>query len=628
MKAYLFLIMAIFFASCKNFNLDIVSIIERKVLVNNHPYQIKGICYHPVPRGSVKRSFSNLTEDLALMKEAGINTIRVYEPILEKKVLDDINAAGLKVIIGFGFNQNGNFDILSGTFIDYVNSYKNHNAILFWELGNEYNYHPEWFDGDLENWYAALNNATMLIHENDPNHPVATAHGELPDSLALAICPNIDVWGMNVYRWDNPEAIFNEWSKICSKPMYLSEAGADSYMTISNHGYQQGINETMQVDANTNILDAVFKNEDICAGVALFSFTDGLWKAGNPDDYDPGGWAPNSSGVPYDGTPNEEYWGIVDINRKKKETFHVVKEKFRATSYVLKNENLEIRIDPPLDNYHFSRFDWTGKIIDVTYKGIKVSGIEQIDKNDDKVGKGFYNEFGIDAPIAYDDTKEGDWFHKIGIGILQKDNEPYSFSKKYPIKPAKFSVTQGKNKIIINCESQLVNDYSYYLTKEIELFESGFKIKYQLQNTGKKAIETNEYTHNFLTINNELIGKNYTLKFPFEITTGLGEIVNPENKVQVGFNEITFDNMPTEQFFYSNLSGGESVDASWELINTKSNIGIRENGSFKTSKVNLWGWQHVISPELFYDVNVQAGQTVEWSRTYSFFEVNPKVMKN
>ena len=58
------------------------------------------------------------------MKEAGINTIRVYEPILEKKVLDNINAAGLKVIIGFGFNQNGNFDILSGTFIDYVNSYK------------------------------------------------------------------------------------------------------------------------------------------------------------------------------------------------------------------------------------------------------------------------------------------------------------------------------------------------------------------------------------------------------------------------------------------------------------------------------------------------------------------------
>ena len=131
-------------------------------MVNKIPYVIKGICYHPVPKGSDKRSFDYLTEDLALMVEAGINTIRVYEPVEEKAVLDEISAAGLKVIIGFGYNQNGNFDILSGTFIDYINTYKNHNAILLWELGNEYNYHPEWFDGDIKNWYTALN--LSLIH--------------------------------------------------------------------------------------------------------------------------------------------------------------------------------------------------------------------------------------------------------------------------------------------------------------------------------------------------------------------------------------------------------------------------------------------------------------------------------
>ena len=51
-------------------------------------------------------------------------------------------------------------------------------------------------------------------------------------------------------------------------------------------------------------------------------------EAGNPNEQDIGGWAPNSSGVPYDGTPNEEYWGIVDINRNKKETFEVIKERF------------------------------------------------------------------------------------------------------------------------------------------------------------------------------------------------------------------------------------------------------------------------------------------------------------
>ena len=309
-----------------------VNISGRQIIVNDSPYIIKGICYHPVPKGSDQRDFSSLTEDLALMVEAGINTIRVYAPILEKAILDEIEASGLKVIIGFGYNQGGNFDILSGSFIDYVNMYKNHKAILLWELGNEYNYHPEWFDGDIKNWYNAMNNAAQLIHDNDPLHPVSTAHGELPDELALSLSKNIDVWGMNVYRWDNPSTIFSQWEAISTKPMYLSEAGGDSYMTISKDGYEKGNNQKAQADANSKILNSVFNNSKICSGVTLFSFTDGWWKAGNNDTQDPGGWAPNSSGVPYDGSPNEEYWGIVDIERNKKQTFVVVKTKFNQLS--------------------------------------------------------------------------------------------------------------------------------------------------------------------------------------------------------------------------------------------------------------------------------------------------------
>lgn len=313
-------------------NADEVTISGSTILVNDVAYTIKGICYHPVPKGSDKRSFENLTEDLALMNEAGINTIRVYSPIKNKAVLDQINEAGIKVIIGFGYNQDGNYDILSGTFIDYVNTYKNHDAILLWELGNEYNYHPEWFDGDINNWYSALNNAADIIHKNDPHHPVTTAHGELPDSLAFTSCPNIDVWGMNVYRWDSPADIFAQWQSISSKPMYLSEAGADSYMSYSANGYNKGENEKAQADAVANILDDVFSFPDICSGVTLFAFADELWKAGNPDELDPGGWAPKSSGVPYDGTANEEYWGIVSVDRSKKLAYSVVVEKYKANS--------------------------------------------------------------------------------------------------------------------------------------------------------------------------------------------------------------------------------------------------------------------------------------------------------
>ena len=325
---FLFSLAWVVFSCNKKTNMDVVSVSERQILVNENPYLIKGICYHPVPKGSKDLSFDSLDQDLALMVEAGINTIRVYAPIDNKDVLDKIHDAGLKVIIGFGYNQGGRFDILSGTFVDYINTFKNHPAILMWELGNEYNYHPEWFEGDIKNWYKALKEATDLAHENDTNHPVTTAHGDLPDALALSICTNIDVWGMNSYRWDNPEAIFSEWEALSHKPMYLSEAGGDSYMTISRDGYEAGSNEKAQANANKNILNAIFKNQDICSGVTMFSFTDGWWKAGNPEKQDPGGWAPNSSGVPYDGAPNEEYWGMVDIDRNKKEAFEIISTKY------------------------------------------------------------------------------------------------------------------------------------------------------------------------------------------------------------------------------------------------------------------------------------------------------------
>jgi exo-beta-1,3-glucanase (GH17 family) len=303
-----------------------VLVSEEGVTVNGNKYLIKGVCYNPVPKGSNNRSFETLTADLTLMVEAGINTLRVYTPIDNELVLNEIEKAGLKVIISFGYNQNGKFDILSGTFKEYVTKYKNHKAILFWELGNEYNYHPEWFNNNINNWYKALNNAAQVIHQIDENRPVATAHGELPTAQIVALCPDIDIWGMNVYRWDQPATIFSEWSAISNKPMYFSEAGADSFMTISKDNFKKGVNEEAQATATNAILKSIFSNQQQCLGVTLFSFNDELWKAGNNQQYDAGGWAPNSSGVPYDGTPNEEYWGIVDIDRNKKQAFYIVKE--------------------------------------------------------------------------------------------------------------------------------------------------------------------------------------------------------------------------------------------------------------------------------------------------------------
>jgi len=305
-----------------------VKIENNTMVVNGESFYMKGICYHPVKIGKTKRSFDNLDDDIILMKEAGINTIRVYEPIDDINVLDKLGNAGIKVVISFGYNQKGKFDIVSGTFINYVRKYKNHEAILMWELGNEYNYNPQWFGGDINNWYKAMELVSQIIQIEDPDRLVSSAHGDLPSKDALNIASSIQVWGMNVYRWDKPASIFSEWQAISDKPMYFAELGADSYMTKATNKYTKGINEQAQADANEIILNEVLSNYDKNIGSFVFQFTDGLWKAGNPSKQDTGGSAPNSDGTPYDGTANEEYWGIVDINRNKKITFDVIKNAY------------------------------------------------------------------------------------------------------------------------------------------------------------------------------------------------------------------------------------------------------------------------------------------------------------
>ena len=307
-----------------------VEIKDKKMIVDGEPFYMKGICYHPVKIGKTKRSFETLTEDLTLIKEAGVNTIRVYEPIDDVDVLDELHNAGIRVVVSFGYNQNGRFDIISGTFINYIRKYKDHDAILMWELGNEYNYNPQWFGGDINNWYKSMEFVAQIIQLEDPSRLVSSAHGDLPDMDALNIAPSIQVWGMNVYRWDQPQSIFEEWEAISDKPMYFAELGADSYMTKSTENYKKGENQLAQADANRIILEKVLSNNDKNIGSFIFQFTDGLWKAGNPKKQDTGGSAPNSDGTPYDGTANEEYWGIVDINRNKKITFDVVKDAYTS----------------------------------------------------------------------------------------------------------------------------------------------------------------------------------------------------------------------------------------------------------------------------------------------------------
>ncbi|HEY5689597.1 MAG TPA: hypothetical protein VIS27_14930 [Yeosuana sp.] len=289
----------------------------------------------------------------------------------------------------------------------------------------------------------------------------------------------------------------------------------------------------------------------------------------------------------------------------------------------LKNSQIELLIDFPTENYQGPRFDHCGKIVSLKYDGICLSGSETGNKNTDQnTGKGFYNEFGIDLPLNFDKTPVENWFHKIGVGFLKKSNSPYYFKNIYEVKPLSFKVEYSLTKIVMECTSPLLMGYAYKLKKEILLIESGFIINYYLENIGDHEIITNEYVHNFLIFNQQSIGTDYQLNVPFEIKPELFiETVNPENKVFIGKDAIHFNKAPSRDFFFSNLSGNELVNAKWEIINKKLNLGMSETGDFKTNTINLWGVPHVMCPELFININLKPKEFKEWSRTYSVFKL-------
>ena len=286
---------------------------DRKLFVDNTEYRINGICYARGEGNGENSGFSYL-DDIPLLVEANINTIRTYSAITNVAELNAFHAAGIKIIMSLNENS----------YIWYVNQFKDHPAILMWEFGNEFNYHPEWFGNNIQNWYDQLEQCAATVKSLDPNHPVSTAHGEVPSQQALNSCPSIDIWGMNVYRWTDSASAIDDLAALTDKAIYISEAGADSF--DSNSGSE---NQQLQAAATQIILNSILEKSDLSIGVTLFEFCDEWWKAGNPNQQDAGGF-PNS--IPYDSFANEEYWGIVSRERIPKQAFYNVQEIYGQAS--------------------------------------------------------------------------------------------------------------------------------------------------------------------------------------------------------------------------------------------------------------------------------------------------------
>jgi len=299
-----------------------------QLIVDGQVYEIRGVTLSTVPEGEKLEALvldleSLGEEQIQLMQDIGINTVRTYYPPTVD-LLDAFARHDIRVIVGFPWRDiriNRGPDIISGTYQAYIEAYKNHPAILMWEFGNEYNYSPYTFAGDMSNWYNALESVAHRAKQIDGRHPVASTHGYYGDrsedfSLAVASAPSVDIWGLNVYNWDDPtEVIENIRTSGIDVPLYISETGADSY-----NNYLQAVDEEMQADAVVAIYESI-ESTDVL-GVTFMTWQDEWWKAGLKDMQNPAG---RSFAVAYDGFGNEEYFGWVRIDGSEKPVIDAVR---------------------------------------------------------------------------------------------------------------------------------------------------------------------------------------------------------------------------------------------------------------------------------------------------------------
>ena len=343
-----------------------------KLLVDKKPYPIRGVCYSPVPVG---RDYDfNLwgdpdkawMTDGQLMKDMGVNTIRVYRPGKNpdevRLVLNEMNSRfGIKTLMGtyLGFwnwpppnytDEEFREKIRQET-METVRLYKDSPGILMWVLGNENNYS---FDMQLQRWtsdaiealpdeearrkekariyYTYVNDIAKEIKKIDPKHPIMMGVGEVKSlDSASKYCPDIDVLGMLAYRGPTFGNLFRQVKQKFDIPVVMIEYGADSFNALKRRPDEKAQAEFLKLqwqDIARNMDPK--KGVGNCLGGTIFEWNDEWWKGNEnlPHTWtiheEAGHWG--NSSYYYDAdvgdrlNMNEEWFGVVSLEPKAGDT--------------------------------------------------------------------------------------------------------------------------------------------------------------------------------------------------------------------------------------------------------------------------------------------------------------------
>lgn len=367
-----------------------------QLLVGGKPYFIKGVLFTPVKIGEApdkatmrdwmyyddnkdgkndvayetwldknnnnKRDADEPIEgDFKLMKDMGVNTIRLYHLPSDNPMLGDIYKEnpstalqfdhpvnkellrklyqdyGIMVIMG---NYVGAWTIGSGASweegTDYTNpkhienikksvkamvlDNKDEPYVLMWLLGNENNL-GDWLrcnaNKNPEAYAKLIGELAEMIHKLDPDHPVAVCDGDNFNTLKeyAKYAPGLDVVSYNSYRGEYGFVfLWKEVKRTFDRPVFISEFGIFAYNV--NIGEEQDYQLKYIKGCWRDIVRNSFSYYDPTKRVSgnsiggvVFDWLDRWYMDGTPSEHNPGTRYWDSP----DHLRHEEWFGIISM---------------------------------------------------------------------------------------------------------------------------------------------------------------------------------------------------------------------------------------------------------------------------------------------------------------------------
>ena len=272
--------------------------------VDGRRFLVKGVSYGtfaPDERGVQFPPISRVSQDFALMAQAGINTVRAYT-VPPTEILDEAARHGLRMMIGLPWSQHIAFlddraltRRIRRETAAHVRALGSHPAMLMFAVGNEIppsivRWHGqsriERFLRDVYDELKATSPESLFTYVNYP--PTEYLDTEV-----------YDVQSFNVYlhREENLRAYLARLQQLAgNKPLLLAEAGADSI--------REGLEGQGRITSDH--IRSAFREG--LAGAVAFSWTDEWWRGG----HDVTDWA----------------FGLVDRDRQPKPALAAVSHAF------------------------------------------------------------------------------------------------------------------------------------------------------------------------------------------------------------------------------------------------------------------------------------------------------------